>query len=195
MKHRLKQLAFALATIVVSPMLLMHSLGALLLGRDRALEGSSQLLSLVPGLLGQYLRRAFLCRVLDHCHPSVTVEFGALLSKAGARLGENVYIGPRCMLGLVDLEKDVLLGPGVSVPSGGNTHGTADPSQPIREQAGERRCVRIGAGTWVGSNAVVMADVGPASVVGAGAVVTKPLPGGVVAGGVPARTIRERGSE
>jgi acetyltransferase-like isoleucine patch superfamily enzyme len=37
-----------------------------------------------------------------------------------------------------------------------------------------------------------MADVGRHSVVGAGSVVTKPIPDGVVAAGVPARVIRQR---
>jgi acetyltransferase-like isoleucine patch superfamily enzyme len=52
--------------------------------------------------------------------------------------------------------------------------------------------VRIGEGAWIGSAAVVMADVGRHSVVGAGSVVTKPIPDGVVAAGVPARVIRQR---
>ena len=38
--------------------------------------------------------------------------------------------------------------------------------------------VRIGAGAWIGSAAVVMADVGANSIVGAGSVVTKPHSGG-----------------
>jgi acetyltransferase-like isoleucine patch superfamily enzyme len=37
-----------------------------------------------------------------------------------------------------------------------------------------------------------MADVGEGTVVGAGAVVTKPLPPHVVAVGVPAKVVRER---
>jgi acetyltransferase-like isoleucine patch superfamily enzyme len=45
----------------------------------------------------------------------------------------------------------------------------------------------------VGSAAVVLADVGAGTVVGAGSVVTKPLPPMVVAAGVPARVIRPRG--
>ena len=52
--------------------------------------------------------------------------------------------------------------------------------------------VRIGAGAWVGSGAVVLADVGRDTVVGAGAVVTKPLPDRVLAAGVPARVLRRR---
>ena len=41
-------------------------------------------------------------------------------------------------------------------------------------------------------SAVVMADVGPNAIVGAGAVVTEPIPASVVAAGVPARVIRQR---
>ena len=90
------------------------------------------------------------------------------------------------------LERDVLVAAGVHIPSGPNTHGTADQSAPIRDQPGNRRLVRVGAGSWIGSNAVVLADVGRNTIVAAGAVVTQPLPDGVIAGGVPARVIRER---
>jgi acetyltransferase-like isoleucine patch superfamily enzyme len=90
------------------------------------------------------------------------------------------------------LERDVLLAAGVHVPSGGRTHGSDDLSLPIREQVGTLRLVRIGQGAWIGSGAVVMADVGADTIVGAGAVVTTALPARVVAGGVPARVLRSR---
>lgn len=187
-----KTLAYWLASVLVAPQLLSFAVRALVLGRDRALEGSSQVLSLVPGVAGQYVRRAFYARALAACHRSVTIEFGALFSKAGARLDEGVYIGPRAQLGLVHVERDVLIGPAVQVPSGRMTHGIGDASVPIREQAGTRTLVTIGAGSWIGSNAVVMADVGAGTVVGAGSVVTRPLPRHVVAAGVPAAPIRSR---
>ena len=123
------------------------------------------------------------------------IGFGALFSKAGARIGPNAYIGPRCHIGLAHIGRDALLAAGVHVTSGARTHGTDDPSRPIREQAGAVTPVRVGAGAWVGSAAVVMADVGRDTVVGAGAVVTKPLPDGVVAAGVPARVLRSRWAE
>ena len=192
MRSLVKRLAFWLCTILVLPELLRFWLGSLFLGRDRAISGSTQLLGLVPGIVGDYLRRAFLARALERCHPSVTIEFGTIFSKAGARLDENVYVGPRCNLGLVHIERDVLLAGGVYVTSGSETHGTDDVSRPIREQPGTLRRVTIGAGTWIGSAAVVMADVGRDTVVAAGSVVNKPLPARVVAGGVPARVIKER---
>lgn len=52
--------------------------------------------------------------------------------------------------------------------------------------------VRIGAGVWIGSASVIMADVGDETVLGAGAVVSKALPERVVAHGAPARVISSR---
>ena len=190
----LKRIALIAATILVAPSLLSYAIRRALFGRDRALHGSSQALSLVPGIAGQYLRRAFFCRVLDECHASVTIEFGTLFSQAGARLGEQVYVGPHCHLGLVHLERDVLIAAGVHVPSGAETHGISSLDRPIREQPGSLRMVRIGAGSWIGSGAVVMADVGCDSVVAAGAVVTEALPDRIIAAGVPARVVRQRGT-
>lgn len=191
-REQFKRLAFAAATVVVGPELLSFWVRARFVGRDRALEGSSQLLSLVPGFTGQYLRRAFLTRTLASCHPSVTVEFGTVFSKAGARLDENVYVGPRCHLGLVHVERNALLAAGVHVPSGPHSHGSADPDTPMREQPGMLKMVRIGAGAWVGSAAVVLADVGRGAIIGAGAVVTHAVPDRMVAAGVPARVLRPR---
>jgi acetyltransferase-like isoleucine patch superfamily enzyme len=188
----LKAVARALATLAVTPSLLSYAVRRPLLGRDRALEGSSQALGLLPGLVGDYMRRAFLSQVLDGCASSATVQFGTLFSQAGARLDARVYVGPRCHLGLVHLEQDVLLAAGVHVPSGGATHGIDDPDRPIRDQPGTRQLVRIGEGTWVGSATVVMADVGKHCVIGAGSVVTRPIPDYSIAAGVPATVIRTR---
>jgi len=181
-----------IALVIVLPVLLSYWLKAVLFNRNLALESRSQLLSLWPGMTGQYLRRAFLQRVLARCHSSVLVEFGSFFSQTGAMLDENVYIGPRCGLGLVHLQKDVLLAANVQIPSGGATHYFDDPNKPIREQGGERRLVTIGEGAWVGTGAIVLADVGKGTIVAAGAVVTKPLPDNVIVAGVPAKVIRSR---
>jgi virginiamycin A acetyltransferase len=187
-----KTVARFLATVAVIPALLSFAARRAVFGADRALEGSTQALALVPGIVGDYLRRAFLMRALAHCDASATIQFGTIFSQAGARLDAHVYVGPRCHLGLVHLEQDVLLAAGVHIPSGGATHGTADVDRPIRDQAGRRTLVRVGEGTWIGSAAIILNDVGRHSVVGAGSVVTSPLPDYSVAAGVPARVIRDR---
>jgi len=187
-----KSIARGLAALAVLPLLASYAVKRAILGPNRALEGSSQTLAMIPGLAGDYLRRAFLGRVLARCASSSTIQFGTLFSQAGARIDEGVYVGPRCHLGLVHLEKGVLLAAGVHVPSGRATHNIDDADQPIREQGGSRTLVTIGEGTWVGSAAVVMADVGGHCVIGAGSVVTKPIPDYSIAAGVPAKVIRSR---
>jgi acetyltransferase-like isoleucine patch superfamily enzyme len=189
----LKASARLLATLCVFPLLVVYWLKATMVGRDQALEDASELLAIIPGLAGRYLRRAFLARVLVRCHPTASIGYGTLFSKAGASIGANVYVGPRCHIGLAAIEENVLLAAGVHVTSGAHTHGVTDLSRPIRDQQGTPTQVRIGAGTWIGSAAVVMADVGRDTVVGAGAVVTRALPDEVIAAGVPARVVRSRG--
>lgn len=192
MKELFKAAARTLGLVAACPALASYYLRSAVMGRDRALEGSSQALGLLPGVFGQYIRRAFLMRVLAECHASTCVEFGVHFSRAGARLGQNVYIGPRSHIGLAHIGRDVLLAAGVHVPSGGNIHGTGAVEVPIRDQAGMVSVVTIGEGSWVGSGSIVMADVGRHAIVGAGAVVTKPVPDYAIAGGVPARVIRDR---
>lgn len=180
------------ANAAAIPFLLIHAVKVPLLGKDRALEGSTQLLAMLPGVSGQYVRRAFLAWTIAECHPSATICFGSILSKTATRVRENVYVGPYCSLGSVSIERDVLIATGVHILSGARMHGTEDLSRPIREQAGEFTHVTIGAGSWIGAGAVVLADVGRDAVVGAGAVVTRPIPAAVVAVGVPARAVRAR---
>jgi virginiamycin A acetyltransferase len=192
MRDIVKGVAFGLALVLVLPALLSFQIRKIFLGGDRAFQNSTQSLSQCPGLFGQYVRRAFLWLVLDHCARSVTIEFGTIFSQLNVRLEENVYVGPGCHLGSVWLERDVLVAAGVHIPSGPHTHGSADVSRPIREQPGTLRTVRIGAGTWIGSAAVVMADVGANSMIAAGAVVVEAIPDNVVAGGVPARVLKQR---
>ena len=192
MRDTAKWVAHAIAWLAVTPSVWSWQLRSLLLGKDKALESSTQTWALVPVLTGQYLRRAFLCRTLRACSRHSMIEFGTLFSSASAEIGDRAYIGPRCHIGWAIIGRDVLIAAGVHIPSGARTHGTSDMTTPIRDQAIEKHPVRIGAGAWIGSGAVVMADVGQDAVVGAGAVVTRAIADRTVAGGVPARVLRER---
>jgi virginiamycin A acetyltransferase len=187
-----KRILRAGANLAILPFLLIHWLKLPLLGRDRALEGSTEWLSIMPGVTGQYLRRAFLAWTIEFCHPSACICFGTVFSKAGARIEANAYIGGHCHIGLVHVERDVLIASGVHITSGAKMHGTDDLTRPIKEQVGVNTLVNIGQGAWIGSLAVVMADVGRDSIIGAGAVVTRPVPEKAVAAGVPAKVIRSR---
>ena len=173
-------------------MLLWFHLSACLLGRDTALEGASQWMSLVPGKLGNLLRAAFYSAVLEECDRTVTICFGTLLAKTGTRIGPHVYIGPYCQLGLVTIGRDTLIAPTVQIPSGPRTHRYDSLEIPIRHQGCDGTRITIGDNCWLGAGSIVMADVGSHSVIGAGSVVTKPIAEKTVAAGVPAQTIRQR---
>ena len=185
-------MARAIALVAVVPALLSFAVRAIVYGQDRALEGSTQTLGMIPGVSGEYLRRAFLSRTLDYCDAQAVIGFGTLFSRVGARIDENAYIGAHCILGLVHVGRDALIASGVHIPSGPHTHGFDDLTRPIREQEGRPQLVIIGAGAWIGNKAVVLADVGAGSIVGAGSVVTRPIPDCVIAAGVPARVLRHR---
>lgn len=188
----MKGLARAIASVVMLPAFLSFHVRAWIAGRDRAFQASCEWLSFVPGLTGQYLRRAFLQWTCEACGPDTVIGVGTLFSTPRVRIEANAYVGPQCNIGWAHIERDVLLAAGVQIPSGPNTHGTERLDIPIRDQPGTPRVVRIAEGAWVGNGAILMADVGRHTIVAAGAVVTTALPDHCVAAGVPARVIRMR---
>ncbi len=84
-----------------------------------------------------------------------------------------------------------MISDGVQILSGGREHnrsGSGDTT--MHEMHQTYRQVEIGEGAWIGARSVVMADVGKHAIVGAGSVVTKPIPANCVAVGSPARVIK-----
>ncbi len=192
MKAILKILVNGLAVLLVLPAFLLYQLGRLVAGPEKAFPGWSQAFSLIPGLTGVYLRRAFYGLVLPRCGTDACVSFGTVFSHPTAEVGRCVYIGVYCCLGDVTLEEDVLIGSHVSIANGGGQHGIERLDVPIREQPGVWPRVTIGRDSWIGDRAVVLADVGKHCVIGAGSVVTRPIPDYAIAAGSPARVLRYR---
>jgi acetyltransferase-like isoleucine patch superfamily enzyme len=187
LRARTKLIADAAAICLVILPVLCYRMSSLLLGTQQAFPGWSQLLSLIPGIIGVYLRRAFYRLILPECGQDVCISFGTVFSHPTARLGQRVYVGVGCMLGDATLHDDVLVGSHVSIINGRRQHGIERLDIPVREQAGIYPRVFIGQDTWIGDRAIVTADVGKHCVIGAGAVVTKPLPDYAIAVGNPAR--------
>jgi acetyltransferase-like isoleucine patch superfamily enzyme len=192
MRKRLKVAAGAGALALVLPAFLLYRLGAVVLGREKAFPGWSQAFALLPGLTGVLLRRAFYRLVLSRCGADACLSFGTIFSHPTAAVGRAVYVGAYCCLGDVTLEDDVLIASHVSISNGAGQHGTERLDVPIREQPGSWPRVTIGRDSWIGERAVVLADVGHHCIIGAGSVVTQPIPDYAIAVGVPARVVRYR---
>jgi serine acetyltransferase len=111
-----------------------------------------------------------------------------------------VRIGDRCVIGRgshivghwsIDIGDDIQTGPYVYITD--QNHAYSDPDEPIGRQWPTEAPVRIGAGSWLGANVVVLpgADIGRQVVVAAGAVVRGLVPDHCVVAGVPARVVRQ----
>lgn len=91
----------------------------------------------------------------------------------------------------VEIEDDVMFGANVFICDCQHGYGTAE--VPYKNQVYDHvKPIRIGAGSWIGQNVVVMPGVviGRQAIVGANSVVTKSIPSACIAVGVPARVIR-----
>jgi acetyltransferase-like isoleucine patch superfamily enzyme len=194
MKRLIKAVAVGVATAAVFPAWVFFELAKRIDSPERAFPGFSQLFSLLPGRTGVYLRRAFYRLVFPRCESGSWIGFGTVFSHPNCAVGRDTYVGVYCCLGEVTLEDDVLLGSHVSITNGSEQHGIGRLDIPVREQPGRWPRVTIGRDTWVGDRAVIMADVGRHCVIGAGSVVTRPIPDYAIAVGCPAKVIRYRGS-
>jgi acetyltransferase-like isoleucine patch superfamily enzyme len=110
-----------------------------------------------------------------------------------------VQIGDRCRIGRgshivghwsIEIGDDIQTGPYVYITD--QNHSYADPFEPVGGQWPVEAGVRIGSGSWLGANAIVLpgSDIGEHVVVAGGAVVRGVVPPRCVVAGVPARIVR-----
>ena len=185
-----KSAARLLATLLVSWRVLIYRASALVLDRERAFAAASESIARIPGMRGVYQRQAFYRRTLAACGAGIYFGWQTVFSKSGAKLGDGVYLGRHCSLGLVEIGDHSMLSDGVQVLSGRRQHGTERGGPSFKEQAQTFDRIRIGRNSWIGTNAIIMADIGDSTIIGAGAVVIDPIPENSVAAGVPAELKR-----
>jgi acetyltransferase-like isoleucine patch superfamily enzyme len=115
--------------------------------------------------------------------------------------GARVTIGEGCFLNMgtmVAAQNEVTIGDHVMFANGcfisDASHRYDDPDKPVTWQGfTSKGPTRIGSNCWFGVNCVVNTGVtiGDRAVIGANSVVTKDVPAGHIAAGVPAKVIRE----
>jgi len=102
---------------------------------------------------------------------SAFINFGTIISaQKSVKIGKRVLIGPYCVI------SDTEVSPGPSEISGGEA-------------------IEIGDQTWLAARVTVLpgSRIGAGSVIKAGSVVAGYIPPGVIAGGVPARVLKQLG--
>ena len=167
------------------------------------------------GILEEQRRRMEILYDYNATRPSETGRRAELLGKMLAEAGENCYIEPpfhanfggghvhfgnnvyaNFNLTVVDdahvyVGDDVQIGPNVTIATAGH------PLDPAYRRTGMQFAVdiHIGDGAWIGAGSILLpgVSVGAGSVIGAGSVVTRDIPAGVLAAGIPCRVLREIG--
>lgn len=189
MKAAIKSVLHGIFLVLALPMALLTGFGR----SESVFRFFAQLCALGPGLPGDYLRIAYYKLTLEACDLESRVQFGSFFAHPEARLGRLAYIGCYCVLGRTSIGERTQIASAVQILSGRRQHAR---DQHGRILAGDLKAfdtVTIGADCWIGAAALVMADVGAGSTVGAGAVVVKPVPPASVAVGNPARVVTSGG--
>lgn len=192
MKNTIKSLLNLFCRLLVIPLALPCKLEEILISKnaETIFHLCSQFMALIPGLPGVFLRRAFYSLTLEKCSTHCHIGFGTLFSHRNAIVEEHVYIGNYSMVGAAHLGSHCLIGSRVSILSGKALH-VLDENGMWSSFSPERMVrVKIAPNVWIGEGAIVMADIGTGSMVGAGAVVTSNVRSHVIVAGNPARFIR-----
>ena len=121
--------------------------------------------------------------------PPFYCDYGANIT-----LGEKVFFNFNCVVldvAHVLIGSRVLFGPAVQIYAATHPLGARERSSGLESG----KAIEIGDDVWVGGGAVICPGVrvGARAVIGAGSVVTKDVPEGVLAAGNPCRVIREIG--
>jgi acetyltransferase-like isoleucine patch superfamily enzyme len=152
---------------------------------------TGQILSLLPGRIGMYLRAAYYRLTLKRCGKRLHLDFGSYFSHPGAEVHDDVAISTNCIIGNAWLGDNVAISPGCHVLSGRRQHAAIEKDVSIlRQSGGVFEQVSIGENSWIGQASVVMADIGRQNIIGAGSVVVKKTGDYEVHAGNPARLLR-----
>lgn len=149
----------------------------------------------ILGSLSRGIRRRVTARLFDSASPDVNIERGAWFgSGKGLRIGAGSGLGLDCIImGPVSLGENVMMGPRCLLVAWG--HNTEDLTTPMSRQGmTPADPITVEDDVWLGAHVVLLpgVTVGTGAVVAAGSIVNKDVPPFAVVGGNPARVLRYR---
>jgi acetyltransferase-like isoleucine patch superfamily enzyme len=163
---------------------------ARLSGRDELFLFWGQAFALMPGLPGKYLRKCFYFLTLQSCSLRCDLGFLSYFSDRRSEVGRGAYVGFGVSMGLASLGDGCLVGNRACIINGGWQHTLGPDGRLTPFDSSSAHRIRIGAETWIGEGAIIMADVGSRCIIGAGSVLSAPVPDGCLVAGNPARFVR-----
>jgi virginiamycin A acetyltransferase len=182
--------AFMLAGVLTWPVIV--PLAFLARTADFVFRTMSEVLAAMPYLFGVILRYEFYRWSLQRCGHNVIIGYGTVFLYRDIEVGDNVLIGMYNTIHHCNFGSYVLTAEGCRFLSGARYHNFDRTDIPMALQGGKLRRIQVGDDCWIGTNAVVMDDVGSGSIVGAGAIVTAPVEPYTIVVGNPARPVRKR---
>ena len=131
---------------------------------------------------------------LDYVYiePNVTI----VTNSGTIEIGYETYINTGSYLwtetGKISIGRQVLIGPHCVLSA--SNHGIAYSEIPMKYQPYTSLGISVGDNVWIGAGSILCdgVSIGSNTIIAAGAVVTKDVPSGVLAGGVPCRVIKSR---
>jgi acetyltransferase-like isoleucine patch superfamily enzyme len=151
------------------------------------------IVSCVPGEIGDHCRNVFYRKTLKKVGIRFRIGFLSYICYPSVVIGDRVTIENHCIISQCTIGNDVIIASRVSTMSGKNHHFVDDLTKTFYQSGGKVKSINLGDNLWIGTHAIIMEDVAPGTVVGAGSVVTREFPANAIIAGVPARLIRMRG--
>lgn len=146
-------------------------------------------------LWARFIRR-LVCRPLfNYAGRNINIEKGAAFGTGSQiEIGDNSGIGINCQLfGPIKIGCDVMMSSDVIILTANHKFDRLD--IPMRQQGSNSpRPVTIEDDVWIGTRVIILPGVKIAkgAIIGAGAIVTKDVPGYAIVGGNPAKIIKYR---
>jgi virginiamycin A acetyltransferase len=191
-----KALGNALAVAVVSPCGLTCWLESRLAPGSESVFGFwTNVVAVLPGVPGMFLRRGFYRLTLESCSPECYLGFGMLFTHRHVTVENHAYVGPYSLIGSAHLRQGCLIGSRVSLLSGPALHSLDEQGRWLPADLTRLQRIEVGENAWIGEGAIVMVNVGAGALVGTGAVVSTRVRPGIVVAGNPARFVRRLRAE
>jgi acetyltransferase-like isoleucine patch superfamily enzyme len=151
-----------------------------------------EIYSLIPGLMGRYIRAGYYHLTLTKCPMNLNMGIFSKFNHRDSYIGDMVMIGSYCSIGLVTMEDRSACAEKSSILSRSPQHNFSDPSRLVMDESNPPTRVTVGFDSHIGAGCMVLANIGKKCIIGPGSVVVSDIDDYAIALGNPARVVKRR---